>query len=279
MTKILAISSFVACGHVGLSAMGPALQHWGHEVIALPTVVLSNHPAHPHSAGFDVACTQLRTMLDALDANGWLADIAAIITGYLPTTRHVAFAKSAVERVRKRNPSVLYVCDPILGDDPKGLYLEATAAEAIKTSLVPAANVLTPNRFELEWLSGRPVSNALTAVRASRTLPCAWVVTTSVPDGTDNLANVWTSRESAAMCSSTRLETAPKGTGDVFTGLLTGQLLAGLNGPAAMAKAAACVASTVALSQTVDELQLLASRADWHLVDPCPLSTVEQRRV
>ena len=89
---VLAISSEVARGHVGNSAARFALNRLGHQVIALPTVMLSNHPGHSHVAGTRIEPDTLRRMLDALDKNGWLAEVDAVLTGYLPTAEHVAVA-------------------------------------------------------------------------------------------------------------------------------------------------------------------------------------------
>ena len=95
MATVLAMSSMVARGHVGLGAITPALQLQGHEVIALPTVVLSNHPAHRDVARLEVPASRLEAMLDALEANGWLGSVDAVLTGYLPTVSHVEFARQA----------------------------------------------------------------------------------------------------------------------------------------------------------------------------------------
>ena len=132
MARILAISSQVARGTVGLSIIVPALHALGHEVIALPTVILSNHPGHAHSAGQPVAPHTLHKMLDALKANGWLTGINAVLTGYLPSIEHVAFAATAIKSAHAANPRkrVMVLCDPVLGDDPKGLYIDARAAAA-----------------------------------------------------------------------------------------------------------------------------------------------------
>ena len=100
MARVLAISSQVARGHVGLSAIVPALQGLGHEVIGLPTVLLSNHPGHKVVAGERVSPALLRRMLDALEANGWLGEIEAVTTAYLPSVEHVQFAVEAIGRVK-----------------------------------------------------------------------------------------------------------------------------------------------------------------------------------
>jgi pyridoxine kinase len=137
MGRILAISSQVARGHVGLSAIAPALQRLGHDVIALPTILLSNHPGHPAAAGEHVSPDLLRRMLDALRTNGWLGSIDAILTGYLPSAEHVRFAIEAIEGVRPHVSRVRVLVDPVLGDEPKGLYIDPEAASAIISSPSP----------------------------------------------------------------------------------------------------------------------------------------------
>jgi pyridoxine kinase len=134
MGTILAISSQVARGHVGLAAAVPALHALGHEVIALPTVLLSNHPGHGAVAGQRIDPVLLGQMLATLDAHGWLARVDAVLSGYLPTPGHVAVVEDAIARVRARNPAAAYFCDPVLGDDPKGLYIAEDAARALHFS-------------------------------------------------------------------------------------------------------------------------------------------------
>ncbi|MEW5965372.1 MAG: bifunctional hydroxymethylpyrimidine kinase/phosphomethylpyrimidine kinase, partial [Pseudomonadota bacterium] len=170
MARVLAISSFVASGHVGLSAAWPVLSAMGHETIALPTRVLSNHPAHPHSSAHDIPPAALAAMLDALDANGRLAGIDLVLTGYLPLAAYCEVALAAISRIRRQSPAAQVLVDPILGDDPGGLYIAADAAAAIRDSLLPEADIATPNRFELAWLSGQAVCDVAAAIPAARPL-------------------------------------------------------------------------------------------------------------
>lgn len=147
MARVLVISSQVARGSVGLNAVLPALAAYGHEAIALPTVLLSNHPGHGRFAGERIDPTMLGRMVDALDANGWLDEVAAVLTGYLPSAAHVGFAAKALAMVQARNPAARLFCDPVLGDDPKGLYIAEEAAHALRDALVPLAEFTFPNRF------------------------------------------------------------------------------------------------------------------------------------
>ena len=161
MPTILSLSSQVARGHVGHSTAVFAWQRLGIEVVALPTILLSNRPDHPHRAAERVRPAFLSEMIDALDANGWLGEIDAVFTGYLPSAEHVAFAAGLVGRLKAAKPGLLYGCDPILGDEPGGLYIAEDAADALRDTLVPLADLVTPNRFELGWLSGEDVGLSL----------------------------------------------------------------------------------------------------------------------
>lgn len=273
MAHILAISSQVAYGTVGLSVIVPALQALGHEVIGLPTVLLSNHPGHLHSSGTRVDPMTLAAMVDALDANGWLSSIDGVLTGYLPSAEHVAFAASAVERVLKRSRAVrpVHLCDPVLGDDPKGLYIDPAAAVAIRDRLVPGADLVTPNRFELSYLSGHDVRSAVDVARVR--LPCAGTYATSIPvlEGREiaNVAVVQDGQTGANLAFETRValrSEAPHGTGDLFSALLLAARLERRSPADALAFATAGVDLALARSADPDAISLQAlPRADARL--------------
>lgn len=225
MARILALSSRVAQGHVGLSIIVPALQALGHDVIELPTIILSNHPGHAHVAGTRIESATLTAMLQALEANGWLTGLDAILTGYLPTSAHVAFAATAVRKIRALNTSkpVTYLCDPVLGDDPKGLYIDPAAAAAIRDHLIPLADIATPNRFELSYLnSGRSsvdIQSAPDAAAYALRGPATFA--TSIPSTTPSeTLNVMAANGSAILTCVPLRPNAPHGTGDLFSALV-----------------------------------------------------------
>ena len=276
MARILAISSFVARGHVGLSAMLPALQRLGHEVIGLPTIVLSNHPGHATYAGAEIETERLRDMLDAIHSNGWLEGIHALITGYLPSADHVRFAAEAASRVGAASPHATYYCDPILGDDPKGLYLDEHAALAIRDELLPLADMAMPNRFELEWLSGRPVRDIATAYDAASELPCRSVLATSIPGDKDDLVNLWTTDGEGIFCPVPRIDKAPHGTGDLFAALFAGFRLHGGLGREHLGRAAAGVAEVLSKTSADGDLQLISTAENWSNPVPLPIYPVAQ---
>lgn len=274
MARILAISSQVAHGTVGLSIIVPTLQALGHEVIGLPTVILSNHPGHAHVAGEQIAPKVLHAMLDALEANGWLTGLDAILTGYLPSADHVAFAAEAVRRVREVNgaDAVTYLCDPVLGDDPKGLYIDESAAKLIRSALLPAADIATPNRFELSYISGSDVRSPEDAVRCDvlNELGAATFATSIPSPKSGELCNVMTTAGSGpgAMTTVPRRARAPHGTGDLFSALLLSAWLDRQAPTDALAYATAGVDFALDGSMdpdaiSVSALPLAATPLDW----------------
>lgn len=226
MARILAISSQVVSGHVGLSAMVPALQRQGHEVLPLPTVLLSNHPGKHAAAGTRIDADVMIRILAALERNGRLHGVDAVLTGYLPDAAHVSVVHETISRVRALNPSALFACDPVIGDDPKGIYIDAAAANAIRDRLIRSAGLITPNRFELAWLSGHTVTDPNSAVHAARSLALPLVVATSVPTGGDRLATLAITADRVAETSVPRRDVVPNGTGDLLAALFVSEYLA-----------------------------------------------------
>jgi pyridoxine kinase len=274
MARVLALSSHVAFGSVGLAAIVPALQWLGHEVIVMPTVVLSNHPGYPRFAGEPIPAVQISAMLDALEANGWFAETAAVITGYLPSPAHVGEARIAVERVRRANPGAYYLCDPVFGDDGEGLYLSEATASAVRDQLLPLASLATPNRFELSWLAGLPVGDAAEARQAAWALGVPTVLATSIPAADNRLANVLVTRDDAIACFVRRRPSAPHGTGDLLAAMYLGNLLNRHSGAYCLGAAVSSVEASVASSMGRHELPLAATGALWSSARVIPATQV-----
>lgn len=257
LARILAVSSHVAYGHVGLAAIVPVLQAMQHDVIAVPSAVLSSHNGYRIVGGQPLPSEALSSILTALAANGWLATLDAVLTGYLPSALHVDILARQLETLPDRGDRRLILCDPVLGDDPHGLYVADDVATAIRDRLVPLADVLTPNRFELAWLSGVGVSDVLSAAAAARRLGRPNVVATSVPSGGSTIANVLVADGCAASVATRCQQGVPSGTGDVFAALLLGHLLAGRSAAAALACATAGTETVIAASLGAGELRLV----------------------
>ena len=227
MGRVLAISSYVAFGHVGLAAVVPALQAMHHQVIAVPTVVLSNHYGYPHVGDCGVSANNMVAILNGLRNNGWLNEIDAVITGYLPSTDHVAIIAEEIDLLRVTTPELRYLCDPVLGDDPEGLYVSKALADAVCEELLPIADIMTPNRFELSWLTDTEVSGPDEAAVAIRDHKGRLVVATSIPAGDGLIANCLSGTEHQSRIVTRQHDAVPHGTGDLFAALLLGHLLAG----------------------------------------------------
>lgn len=275
MSTVLCLSSQVARGYVGGSATRTALERTGHECWLLPTVILSSHPGHDRFAGEQVPIGRLRAMVEALQANGWLADVDAIILGYMPSVEHAGFAAAAVAMVRKANPDVLCLCDPILGDDPGGLYVEEDVAVAVRDELLPLADIATPNRFELEWLSGKGAKVAKTAAKVAQTLGPASVLVTSLRGKDPQLVlNLLTCEKGAFTTTTSRRKAVPHGVGDLMAALFVSHLLAGESDADALARATASVEEALEESEGSDELRLSGSQT-WVEADAWPVESLK----
>ena len=274
MAKVLAISSQVVYGHVGNSTAAFVLQRLGHGVLSLPTVLLSNRPGYKAIAGVRADPAKLDAMLEAAYRNGWLHGIGAIMTGYLPTAEHVRLCEKWIKAL---NPNALYLCDPIIGDEPKGIYVCQDAARAIRERLVPLADVLTPNRFELGWLTGREISSAAAAVQAARLLWRPAVLVTSAPAAApDMLANILAGRTDAAATVCLRETVRAHGTGDFFAAIFLAHRLNGLSNRAALQAASAAMSHVLAASRGCTELALIETQAVWAQTPPAlaPLAPI-----
>jgi pyridoxine kinase len=261
VARVLILSSFVAVGHVGLSAAAPALQALGHGVTQMPTVLLPAHPGLARPAGGPVPVARLAAIRDALDAAGLLAGHDAVLTGYLPTRGHVAFAAALVRRMRHASPGCRVVVDPVLGDAPRGLYLPEAVARATREALLPLADIATPNAFELGWLAARTVADESQARAAARALglPRVCVTSAPLPGGDTGVLEVEAghARRFPVPCRAG----VPHGTGDVLAALLA----AGLDSGAALGRLQALIEASLG----ADHLAIAEAARDW--VDAPPI--------
>ncbi|MEM7567471.1 MAG: PfkB family carbohydrate kinase, partial [Pseudomonadota bacterium] len=237
--RILALSSRVARGRVGLSIIEPALQTLGCEALTLPTIQLASRPGLGRLTGTATPPDRLADMIDALAEDGALAGLDAVLTGYAPSAEHVAVLARAIDLARRDSPQVRVIVDPVLGDAGR-VYLGAEAAAALRDRLAPLADILTPNAFEMEWLSGEAdASNDLTALRRRAAAhPAPHVVVTSAPALLKgHLGTLLVAPGDAVMFEARAAPGAPNGTGDLFGGLLAAHLSKGLDLEAALTRA------------------------------------------
>jgi pyridoxine kinase len=214
VARILAISSQVAFGPVGNTAAVPALQAKGHEVLAVPTIVLSNHPGHGKPAGFRTTPADLAAILDRATS---FAAIDAVMTGYFAGPEQVAEAARTIAALRGRNSELYVLIDPVIGDGTS-LYVPEPVAEAIRDRLLPLASCLTPNRFELEWLTGWLAGTIADAISAARSLNIPEVLATSIPAGETQLATLIVTADDYGQQLRPLKPQVPHGTGDFLAG-------------------------------------------------------------
>ena len=219
--KLLSISSQVVWGPVGNSAAVPALQAKGHEVLALPTITLSNHPGHGTPAGFRTHAEDMARMFAALEALGALSGLHAMLTGYFASVGQVQEVAGLLDRI----PVPYLLVDPVMGDHGR-LYIPQDVAEAIREHLLPRASCITPNAFELAWLAGVDVTDEDSAIAAARALGIGEVLATSIPAGADHLGTLLVTHDEVHRVVTPKLAGVPHGTGDFLSGLYLGERLA-----------------------------------------------------
>ena len=235
MGRILSISSAVARGRVGNSIAVPLLEALGHEVWSIPTIQLSTRPGLGTLEREDVSPEVITRFVDALEADGQLARLGGVMTGYLPSARHAHAAAEAVRRAKAANPDLIYLCDPVMGDLDTGLYIDERAANTIRSELVDLADVLTPNLFELRWLNGGGNDDARTL---ARNLAVPLVAVTSADGGEEQITNLLIKGDKECLGTGERYPGVPNGTGDLFSALLLDGLVS--ERPAEIAFAQAC---------------------------------------
>ncbi|MEL7542245.1 MAG: pyridoxal kinase [Pseudomonadota bacterium] len=229
MSVVLSISSQVVRGSVGNSVTSFALQRLGQTVWQIPTVLFSNHPGLGDVAGRTMPVEEVRALWRGLADKGWASRIDAVLSGYIADAEVAGVVAEIADTVKAARADATYLCDPAIGDEPMGLYVPEAAAEAIRDTLLPRADIATPNRFELSWLTGRPIADDPEAARSTlETLGVAQSIATSVPVGAgEKLANVLWCDDGLSVAATDRQARVPHGTGDLFAGLYLGFRLGG----------------------------------------------------
>lgn len=272
---VILLSSHVARGAVGLHGMAFALERLGFSTWTAPTVLLPHHPGHGPGTRIVPDPERFEAFLGDL-AEAAAGRVAAIATGYFADAGQVPAAARLVEAVKAGNPDALYLCDPVIGDSGR-LYVAEPLAAAIRDHLLPLADIATPNRFECAWLAGRPDESGDPVVEA-RALPPATVAVTSCPSlMRGQIGTALVNAETALVAEHRFVQTAAKGTGDVFAALFLGRLLQRSDPEQALQMAAASIFEIVAASAAAGADELMLPRFQASLVQP--QSRVGLRRI
>jgi pyridoxine kinase len=263
---ILSIQSQTVTGHVGNSAAVFALQRLGHEVWALPTVLLSHHPGHGGARGGALPGAILPDLVAGVASRGCFGRCEAVLSGYLGRGENAAVVSEAVTRAKAGTPGAVYLCDPVLGDDSR-LYVDAGIVGAMH-NLAAKADIITPNAFELGLLSGDEIESrgsALLAMRALQAKGPKIVVLTSFA-GTDTAVGTldMMAADGAAAWRLSVPELGQKfhGAGDLFAAVFLARWLACRDTGVALGAAGSAVHGVLAntFARQADELLLIASQ-------------------
>ena len=275
MSTIVSIQSQVVAGHVGNAAAVPQMQDAGFTVLAVPTVLFSNHPGHGRFRGRVTDPTLVADLLLGLEEHGVLDDTVCVVSGYLGSRETGEAVAAFVDRALVAGPGIVYVCDPVMGDTGSGVFVAPGVVDVLRDELARRAHVLTPNQFELGLLvSGSAVAapgegSLDDLAAAARTLigpvQHGVVVTGCYLVDTEPgvIETVVVERESVTRVPSIKESDAPNGTGDLFNGALTAALASGATLPDAARDAADAVSRALRWTAEQGSRHLLLPPTGW----------------
>ena len=266
--QILSIQSSVAYGHVGNSAAVFPLQRLGHEVWPVLTVHFSNHTGYGEWRGPLLDPEDVREVIAGIDDRGALGGVDAVLSGYQGDAAVGGVILDAVARVKELNPDAVYCCDPVMGDVVRGMFVRPGIPEFLRDTVVPHADILTPNHFELDFLTGRETRTLAEIVAAADELrergPRDVLVTSvmhgEVPEGRIDVVAV--SDEGAWAVETPLLPILPNGCGDVTTALYLAHLRTTGSAATALVRTTTSVFAILeaTLAAGTREIQLVAAQ-------------------
>lgn len=248
MAVVLILGSHVASSRVGgtLASLTLALSPFEIEPIHVPTTLLGRHPGWGTPGGGAVPDALFSGMLEGIASNGLFAGIDAVLTNYFANAAQLEITARAIDAIKAANPGTLVLVDPVMGDAPAGLYVSSDTAAAMGDHLVPRADFLTPNLWELGFMTGLSTRSLSHIKYAAQTLGRPTIVTSVRAD--NGIGAMLVDGNEAWLCVHPETKSAPKGTGDLFAALFLGHVLNGQIPRHAMAKALAGVAALVETS-------------------------------
>lgn len=237
--RILSIQSAVSYGHVGNSAAVFPLQRLGHEVWPVHTVLFSNHTGYGAWRGPVIPGPDVHEVILGMEERGALGQVDLVLSGYQGSPAIGAVVVDAVTRVKAANPDAAYACDPVMGNARSGCFVDPAIPDLLRDDVVPRADVITPNQFELGQLTGTSLTatldgdgspdleEILAAADAARAMGPATVLVTSVePVGEpeDTIGMIAVTADGAWSVRTPRLPMKANGSGDVTAALFSAHL-------------------------------------------------------
>lgn len=275
--NILSIQSWVSYGHVGNAAAVFPLQRMGFEVWAVHTVQFSNHTGYGQWKGSVFPPEHLTEIVQGIAERGALEACDAVLSGYMGSGATAEAILWALERVREANPKALYCCDPVMGDVGRGDFVRPEVPEVMRSQVVPQADIVTPNQFELELLTGhraRTLGEVLEAAGALREQihpqgPRIVLVTSMLrEDAPDGLIETLAVADGGAWAVRTPmipLEPPRNGTGDAITALFLGNYLKTQDVAVSLEKSVSALYNLLELTHRCGtrEIQLVAAQEEY----------------
>ena len=268
MARVVILSSLVCASRLGGLSQAMVLAQLGAAPIFVPTVAFGRHPGLGPPGGGALSDLMFRGLLEGVAATGVLHHARLVLTGYFASADQVAAAAEVIDACRAgQGERPIILVDPILGDEGKGLYVKPETAEAVRRLLVPRADLLVPNRWELAWLAQTDSADfaddlpALLSV-ARRLAPRTIVTSARSDAGSTSLFDI--SQTQATRLHHASLPKAFSGAGDLFAALLCAGLLDGLSPPEDVSRAAAMTLDvlTDAYGSGADDLALALQGRD-----------------
>ena len=225
--KVLSIQSAVAYGHVGNSAAVFPLQRIGVEVLPVYTVNFSNHTGYGAWRGPLISPDDVRDVIQGIEDRGVLPEVDVVLSGYQGSEGIGDVIIEAVGKVKAANPDAIYACDPVMGNARSGCFVAPAIPVLLRERVVPVADIITPNQFELGFLTGREpdsLASTLEAADAARAMGPSTVLVTSVerPDrDPDTIEMMVVTDDGAWIVQTSLIPLKANGSGDVTAALFT----------------------------------------------------------
>lgn len=245
--KILSIQSAVAYGHVGNSAAVFPLQRIGVEVLPVYTVTFSNHTGYGAWRGPLIAPDDVREVITGIAERGVLDEIDVVLSGYQGSEGIGDVILEAVARVKAANPAAVYACDPVMGSATSGCFVAPAIPVLLRERVVPAADIITPNQFELGFLTGtepRDLDSTMASADLARAMGPEVVLVTSVarPDAAEGTIEMLAvTSDGAWIVQTPHIPMKANGSGDVTAALFTAHYRASGDAAHALAKTVSSV--------------------------------------
>lgn len=266
--KILSIQSSVAYGHVGNSAAVFPLQRIGVEVLPVYTVHFSNHTGYGSWRGPLLSPDDVRDVITGIEERGVLGDIDVVLSGYQGGEGIGDVILDAVARVKAANPTAIYSCDPVMGNAKSGCFVAPAIPILLREKVVPQADIITPNQFELGFLTDTQpdtLESTLESVDKAMAMGPSTVLVTSVerPDRPEGTIEMLAADSTGAWIVQTpHLALKANGSGDVTAALFTAHYRETGSAATALARTASSVFDLLenTLNSGERELQLVESQ-------------------